>query len=418
MKSAILCIGTEITTGLVRDQNAYFLAFHLTSVGLFPKLVLFVPDHKETIAKTLQFLFEDEEIQSLFITGGLGPTQDDLTRETLAEILGKKLCFIPEQWENIVRFYQKIRHTQPPENNRKQAFIPEGAVLLENPLGTAPGFISDFQNKKIFVIPGVPKETEYFWPIIKTHLPSHDNQFYRSEMIKICGVGESRFEHEIQPFLSSLPDTLQSAYLPYFGEVWFYLYSYEKNPQIIQNAENVIKKIKDVWKPYLFSQWGNTLEQACGMLLSEKHLTIAIAESCSGGLLSHRLTNVPGSSSYFYRGYVVYSNQAKIEDIGVPSSLLAQHGAVSEEVAHALAVGVRKNSNTDIGIGITGIAGPSGGSEQKPVGLVYIGISNSQHTQVKKYLFSGDREVIKTLSTQSALTQLFLQLQRGALNER
>jgi nicotinamide-nucleotide amidase len=325
---------------------------------------------------------------------------------------------MPEQWDNIIRFYQKIRNTLPPENNKKQAFIPEGSLLLENPLGTAPGFVSDFKDKKIFVIPGVPKETEYFWPIIKTHLPSNDNQFYRSEMIKICGVGESQFETELQPFLSSLPDTLQSAYLPVFGEVWFYLYSYQKNHQVIQSAENIIKKIKEVWKSFLFSQWGNTLEQACGKLLREKRLTIATAESCSGGLLSHRLTNIPGSSAYFYRGYVVYSNQAKIDTVGVPSSLIAEYGAVSEEVARALAEGVREKSHTDIGIGITGIAGPSGGSKQKPVGLVYIGISNFQHTQVKKHLFSGDREVIKMLSTQSALTQLFLQLQRGINDER
>jgi nicotinamide-nucleotide amidase len=418
VKSAILCIGTEITTGLVKDINAHFLAFNLTAVGLSPKLVLFVPDQKETITKTLQFIFEDEEIQSIFITGGLGPTQDDLTREILAEVIGKKLCFMPEQWDNIIRFYQKIRNTLPPENNKKQAFIPEGSLLLENPLGTAPGFVSDFKDKKIFVIPGIPKETEYFWPIIKTHLPSNDNQFYRSEMIKICGVGESQFETELQPFLSSLPDTLQSAYLPVFGEVWFYLYSYQKNHQVIQSAENIIKKIKEVWKSFLFSQWGNTLEQACGKLLREKRLTIAAAESCSGGLLSHRLTNIPGSSAYFYRGYVVYSNQAKIDTVGVPSSLIAEYGAVSEEVARALAEGVREKSHTDIGIGITGIAGPSGGSKQKPVGLVYIGISNFQHTQVKKHLFSGDREVIKMLSTQSALTQLFLQLQRGINDER
>ena len=418
MKSAILCIGTEITTGLVKDLNAHFLAFNLTAVGLFPKLVLFVPDHKETITKTLQFLFKDEEIQSIFITGGLGPTQDDLTREILAEFIGKKLCFVPEQWDNIIRFYQKIRHTLPPDNNKKQAFIPEGSLLLENPLGTAPGFIISFQDKKIYVIPGVPKETQYFWPIIKTHLPSNDNQFYRSEMIKACGVGESLFETKLQPILMSLPDTLQSAYLPYFGEVWFYLYSYQKNPQVIQSAENILKKIKEAWKPYLFSRWGDTLEQACGNLLIEKHLTIATAESCSGGLLSHHLTNIPGSSAYFNRGYVVYSNQAKIDTIGVPSSLITQHGAVSEEVARALAEGVREKSHADIGIGITGIAGPSGGSEQKPVGLVYIGISYSQHNQVQKYLFSGDREVIKILSTQSALTQLFFQLQRGINDER
>ena len=412
MKSAILCIGTEITTGLVKDINAHFLAYKLTSAGFFPKFVLFSPDHKDTIIKTLQFLLEDREIQFLIITGGLGPTQDDLTREIVAEFLGKKLCFIPEQWEEIVSHYKNMRNIPPPENNKKQAFIPEGSLLLKNPMGTAPGFVANFQDKKIFVIPGVPKETEYFWSIIEKYLPANDNQFYRSEMIKICGVGESQFESAIQPYLSSLPEMIQPAYLPYFSEVWFYLYSYQKNSQIIQGAENVIKTIKENWKPFLFSQWGNTLEQACGNLLKELHLTIATAESCSGGLLSHRLTNVPGSSNYFYRGYVVYSNLAKIDTVGVPPSLITQYGAVSEEVAQALAEGVRKKSKTDIGIGITGIAGPSGGSEQKPVGLVYVALSNSQQTKVKKNLFSGDREFIKTLTTQSALTQLFLELQK------
>jgi len=411
MKSAILCIGTEITSGLVKDANASFLSQNLTRIGLFPKYILFSPDHAESILKALDFYLNDEEIQCILITGGLGPTEDDLTREILSEKFRKKLVFIPQQWDKIVQFYHRLRNTAPPENNKKQAYIPEGSALLENPIGTAPGFMIQFQNKKIFAVPGVPKETEFFWPLIEERLPSNDSQFYRTEMVKICGIGESQFGTDIQSLLNHLSQSLHPAYLPFFGEVWFYLYSYCKDPELINQAETIIKKIKTNWKPYLFSDWGENLEEACGNLLRKLGLTIATAESCTGGFLSHRLTNIPGSSHYFNRGYIVYSNQAKSEDLDVSSALIVTHGAVSEEVARALAEGIRKKTGADLGIGITGIAGPDGSSQEKPVGLVYIALANQQSTVVKKQLFSGDRLTVKTLSTQTALTMLYLHLQ-------
>lgn len=406
MNAAILCIGTELVTGVVHDVNAAFLIDRLLRKGVFPKWVLFVPDDLEEIAASITFL-KERKSTFLFVVGGLGPTADDLTREGVAKALGRTLSFSEEAWEGIRRFYHHIRGVEPPENNKKQALLPEGARFIPNEVGTAPAFVLD-EAPKIFVLPGVPREVEFFWSRIEGEIPQNaSGEIYRSATLKFCGIGESQLEERIRPLLAGLPKSLRFSFLPNYGEVWFFLYGQNVSPEEKAQGEEVLEAIRKMFPTNLFSEYGETLEAAVGTVLLEKGLRVAVAESCTGGLVGSRITDVPGSSRYFERGYIVYSNRAKVTDLGVPEDVLDRFGAVSEEVARYLAEGVRARAQTDIGLGITGIAGPGGGSEKKPVGLVYVGVSDGVKTVVRKFQFGGDRLMNKRFFSQAALTTLF-----------
>ncbi|MGQ9473800.1 MAG: competence/damage-inducible protein A [Candidatus Caldatribacteriaceae bacterium] len=420
MKAGILCVGTELVTGLVRDTNGYFFSQKLIEKGVFPKFIFLVPDEKRDIKNALRFLLEEPEIEWIIVSGGLGPTDDDFTKEAIAELLEQELFFDLETWERIRQFYWNLRKTEPPENNKKQALIPKGAQILTNHLGTAPGLKIETQRKIIFVIPGVPKEAEFFWNILEKEIHAGSCSFYRTKILKFCGVGESQLATLIKPLLSNLSDEIHFAFLPNYGEVWFYLYAERTNEKNKKEMDALIEAIHRSYEDFIFSPYGDTLEEAVGKILKEQKLKLAIAESCTGGLLGDRITNVPGSSEYFERGYIVYSNRAKVEDLGVPQKTLEDHGAVSEEVASFLAQGARKKAMADIGVGITGIAGPGGATEKKPVGLVYIAVADAEEIEVKSYQFRGERIMNKRFASQFALSMLFtfLRKRRGKYNER
>lgn len=407
MKAGILCVGTELVTGLIRDANAYFFSQKLVEKGVFPKFVMLVPDEKKDIAHGLTFLLDDPEVEVIIVSGGLGPTEDDFTKEVIAELLGQELVFDELTWKKICRFYWNLRKTEPPENNRKQALIPEGATVLPNELGTAPGLKVKVRGKTIFVVPGVPREAEFFWSTIAGELHVDSSSFYRTKILKFCGIGESQLETSMKPFLASLPEGIRFAFLPNYGEVWFYLYVYEAGPERRKELDRLIEEAANVYGDFLFSSYGDTLEEAIGKMLKEKKLKIAIAESCTGGLLGDRITNVPGSSDYFERGYIVYSNRAKMEELGVPKEILETKGAVSEEVACLMAQRAREKAATDIGMGITGIAGPTGATDTKPLGLTYMALADERGVEVKKYQFGGDRLMNKRFASQFALSMLF-----------
>lgn len=406
MNAAILCVGTELVTGAVRDSNASFLVERLLRKGIFPKWISFVPDEVDEIAASIRF-FKERGANFLFVVGGLGPTADDLTREGIAKALERPLRFSEEAWQGIRRFYLRIRGVEPPENNRKQALLPEGASFVLNEVGTAPAFVLE-GVPKIFAFPGVPREVEFFWHRLERDIPDVSGAIYRSMVLKFCGIGESQLEERVRPLLLDLPKSLRFSFLPNYGEVWFFLYGQSVSPREVTEGERILENIKKVCSPYLFSQYGETLEEAIGNILFERGLRVAIAESCTGGLIGSRITDVPGSSRYFERGYIVYSNQAKVTDLGVPESVLNEFGAVSEETARYLAEGVRRKAQTDIGLGITGIAGPGGGSPEKPVGLVYVGLSTGAETVIRRFQFGGDRLMNKRFFAQAALTTLFL----------
>jgi len=226
--------------------------------------------------------------------------------------------------------------------------------------------------------------------------------------VKFCGIGESQLATLMKPFLSHLPVEVRFAFLPNYGEVWFYFYTYEADKERREELDRLIEEVSTLYGDFLFSSYGDTLEEAIGNILRERKLRLAIAESCTGGLLGDRITNVPGSSEYFERGYIVYSNRAKMEELGVPQEVLEDKGAVSAEVAALLAQGARKKAAADIGLGITGIAGPTGATEEKPVGLVYIALADEKRVEVKRYQFGGDRLMNKRFAAQFALSMLFL----------
>ncbi|WP_369017438.1 competence/damage-inducible protein A [Thermatribacter velox] len=417
MRAAILCIGTELSTNLVKDSNAEFLRNKLLDKGILTEYTMFVPDDKEAIIQALRFLIQKEELRLVVVSGGLGPTEDDITREAVAETLKRELVFLPQAWEEIRKIYFSIRKKEPPENNKKQALIPQGALMLQNRVGTAPGFLIQEGDKKIFVIPGVPQEVEFFWHYIDEQISNPQPSFFKTETLKLCAIGESELASQLQDFLVDLPSGISPAFIPRSGEIWFYLYAFRNPlPEENQKVQQILESIKQRFKDRLFSTYADTLEEAVGQLLREHRLTIATAESCTGGLLANRITNVPGSSTYFKRGYVVYSNQSKADDLNVPLAVIHRHGAVSEEVASLLAQNVAQRAGSDIGVGITGIAGPGGGSELKPVGLVYIGISWGKHLEVHRYQFHGARTTIKFRTTQEALSQLFLLLSKRCLD--
>ncbi|NSW75344.1 MAG: competence/damage-inducible protein A [Candidatus Atribacteria bacterium] len=408
MKAGILCVGTELVTGLIRDANAYFFSQRLVEKGVFPKFVMFVPDEKEDIANGLTFLLDDPEVEVIIVSGGLGPTEDDFTKEVIAELLGRKLVFDELTWKKICQFYWNLRKTEPPENNKKQALIPEGATVLPNELGTAPGLKMEMRGKTIFVVPGVPREAEFFWSVIAGEIHAGGSSFYRTKILKFCGIGESQLATLMKPFLASLPEKVRFAFLPNYGEVWFYLYASEAGHQRREELDRLVEEVANIYGDFLFSPYGDTLEEAIGKILRERRLKLAIAESCTGGLLGDRITNVPGSSDYFERGYVVYSNRAKVEELGVPKEILEVKGAVSEEVACLMAQRAREKAAADIGMGITGIAGPTGATDTKPLGLTYMAVADERRVEVKKYQFGGDRLMNKRFASQFALSMLFL----------
>lgn len=410
MNAAILCVGTELVTGMIKDVNASFLTYKLLERGVFPKWVMFVPDGMEEIVSGVRFLLS-QGVGILFICGGLGPTVDDFTREAVAQALGKPLVFVEEAWEGIRRFYLRIRGTEPPENNKKQALFPQGARFIPNEVGTAPAFILEEEGTKIFVLPGVPREVESFWRRLEGEFPFSPSGVYRSEILKFCGIGESQLERQVLPLLSDVPSGLRFSFLPNYGEVWFFFHGQDVPHGAREKVAQIITRIKETFLVNLFSPYGETLEEAVGKILRARGLRLAVAESCTGGLVGDRLTNIPGSSHYFERGYVVYSNKAKVEDVEVPEEIIKKHGAVSEETARELAEGVRRKAKVDVGLGITGIAGPGGGTPEKPAGLVYIGVSDGKRLDVQRFQFGGDRMMNKRFFSQAALTMLFVFLQ-------
>ncbi|HSV31015.1 MAG TPA: CinA family nicotinamide mononucleotide deamidase-related protein [Atribacteraceae bacterium] len=407
MKAVVICVGTELVTGLVKDRNARFLTERLLEGGVSTRLVLFVPDDRNEIRRTLEFVLSDPAITLVILTGGLGPTEDDITREAISETIGRPLAFDRASWTEIEAFYHSLRRAGPPPNNRKQAMFPEGARILPNGRGTAPGFALKHNHQTIFVIPGVPAEVEYFWETIRCSITPEELLYFRSRILRFCGIGESSLEERIAPHLADLPGSLKPAFLPNFGEVWFYLYGDAPDRSARGQAEEILATLENQLPRHCFSLYGETTEEAVGTLLSRLNYRVAVAESCTGGMLSDRLTAVSGSSCYFDRGYVAYSNLAKREDLAVPEELLITQGAVSREVAIALAESVRRKAGVAFGLGLTGIAGPHGGTSQKPVGLVYVACAGPQATTVERFQFPGERQIVKRLATQYALSMLF-----------
>ncbi|HBG17652.1 MAG TPA: competence/damage-inducible protein A, partial [Firmicutes bacterium] len=371
-------------------------------IGLYRRST--VGDNPQRLRQAVEEALARAEL--VITSGGLGPTDDDLTKETVAQVLG--LSLIPDRpsLEWIQDYFAKMGRKMT-ENNYKQALIPEGGEALPNLHGTAPGIVVRYKEKLIICLPGPPRELkpmfhDYVSPILRTE----SKGVILSRVLKLCGLGESAVAEEVADLLANQTNPTLAP-LASEGEVQLRLTAQANvMDEAVRLLDELEAKVRERLGEAIFAVDEETLEQVVVRLLTQRRERLAVAESCSGGLLADRITDVPGASAVFDRGVVTYSNRAKEELLGIPAAVIAREGAVSPEVAHLMAQGVRKKSATEWGVGITGIAGPGGGTEEKPVGLVYLALEGPEVSLVRELRWRGERSLIKRRTTQAALDLL------------
>jgi len=404
-KVEIIAIGSELLTPYYQDTNSLYLTQRLNELGFDVAFKTIVGDDIENIRLRIKKALEQSDL--VLAIGGLGPTGDDRTREALAAVLNRKLVLDKDILRRIEERFRR-RRIPMPAANRKQAYLVQGADALPNLSGTAPGQWLEAGGKTIVLLPGPPGELkpmfeESVWP----RLSARRGGYLARLVLKIAGLTESQVEMLVGDLYPKRPD-VRVTILASPGQIEVHLTSL--SPSDAAEAERKIQELKKKLlrrlKANVFSESGEDLEDVVGSLLKENKQTLAVAESCSGGLLSHRLTNRPGSSDYFLEAVVAYSNAAKTDLLAVSPSLIKRHGAVSPSVARAMARGVRARARADYGLAITGIAGPTGGTPEKPVGLVFVALAWDGGVAVWKCLFLGTRRQIKFQSTQKALDVL------------
>ena len=407
MKIAILTIGNELMSGRTADTNSSFIAREANLQGWRVEAMMSVEDNFATIKSRLNYLLPLADV--LICTGGLGPTADDITTEAIAQAFGLPL-YKDENVLNRIKDIFTKRNLVWTENNTKQAMFPQGAEIIPNNAGTAAGFALQAKEKWIFVIPGVPWETQKMFPegvipILRREFAQNE-QYLVKQTIKTFGLGEAVVDKTLADIdFNALGVNI--GFYPVFPENHLVLVSRQATLRV---AEEKLKLACDEvavrLNKYIFSYGEETMEEIVAGLLKEKKLTIAVAESCTGGFITNRLTDIPGSSEYLERSVITYSNKAKVSLLNVPAAIIEKHGAVSEETARLMAEGVRKLAGTDLGLASTGIAGPTGGSEAKPVGTVYLALSDATKTVCRHYAYRWDRKRNKLIFSEAALLLL------------
>lgn len=406
MKTEIIAVGTELLTPDFQDTNSLFLAAGLNAIGIDVSFKSVVGDAAGDLARVLRTALGRSGL--ILCMGGLGPTEDDRTREVLAGVLGKKLVFHEEIAARIRDRFRR-RGLPTPASNLKQSYVPEGAEILDNPHGTAPGLWLVAGRRKIVLLPGPPKEIRpMFGDHVLPRLAGLGRGPVLRRVLRLTGLGESAMEIRLKPVYKIVPAEVTVTTLASPGDLSIRLSSSGRGPREAREArlDQIVRAIERALGPFIYSGDGAGLEAVVGARLKERGLTVACAESCTGGLLGHRITDVPGSSAYFLESAVVYGNAAKSRRLGVPKALIERHGAVSAAVARAMAAGIRRTSGAEIGIAVTGIAGPGGGTPRKPVGLVFIALSRARGTTVARNLFFGRREDVKFQASQKALDMI------------
>lgn len=403
MKVEIITIGDELLMGGVLNTNAAYLTGKLGKLGFEIIGVSTVGDDEWYIEEALHKAVDRAD--AIIITGGLGPTPDDMTTWVAAKVCSRRLVLNERALENVKKRYEALG-LEMPQEAQKQAILPEKAEIIPNPYGTACGYILHHRGKILIFLPGVPREMERLTDEFLIDFlirEKRDTESVRIRLLKTFGLTESKLIALLKQVGIS-DERIKIGFLPVFPENYISITSRASTPS---EAEEAIKKAEEAIAEklgiYMYGKDDDTFEGVIGRLLKSKNLRIAVAESCTGGYITHRLTNVPGSSEYLERGVVCYSNISKVELLGVPQKIIETHGAVSPECAVAMAQGIRRISKTDIGLAVTGIAGPSGGSHEKPVGTVYIAMVTEKGGRDKGYRFRGDREEIKVLATYAAL---------------
>jgi nicotinamide-nucleotide amidase len=406
MKACILAIGSEMLTPFRVDTNSLFITDRLNTIGYDVRLKAVVADDVGELARVIESALTWADL--IVITGGLGPTEDDMTRDAVARVLGVTLD-LDESIVDRLRERFARRGMAMPDINRRQAMVPRGAAVLANPNGTAPGLWIEREARALVLLPGPPREMK---PMLESVIAerlaprSKASGLFR-RVLKITGRAESDVDAQASPVYvkwTTLAAPISTTILAVLGQIELHLTMQAASKADADVAlEAAVEELQTVLGASVYSVDGRALEHVVGDLLREHKMTIAVAESCTGGLLASRLTDVPGSSDYVDRGVVCYSNRSKTELAGVPETVIQEHGAVSELVATAMAEGIRSRAGTSIGVGITGIAGPGGGTPEKPVGTVAIAVTVNSEVRVRTFQFLGSREMVKFQAAQSAL---------------
>ena len=382
MKTAILTVGTEILFGQIVNTNAAYLSRELNNLGFDVMYHYSVGDNPKRLLELIHLAFRDCDM--IITTGGLGPTQDDLTKETIAKAMGERIVVSDMAMEALKSHYRKSERPMT-ENNLKQAYMPESAEVLPNDQGTAPGFWLEKDGKIIVSMPGPPREmTNMFSKEVMPRLRSLQDSVIHYRILRTFGLGESKMETVLLPLIDEQTDPTIATYAKE-GECSLRIASKRATLQEAKKAvDDMSQRVMDIIGEYVYSQDNEDLKDVVGRLLISKNITVSCAESCTGGLFAGTLTDIPGISCVFDRGIVTYSNKAKMEELGVKEDTLETFGAVSSQTAAEMAQGLAEKTGSDLCISVTGIAGPDGGSLQKPVGTAYVGIRWKGNTDIIK----------------------------------
>ncbi len=406
MTAELISVGTELLLGNIVNTNAAFLSRECAKLGLSVYYQTTVGDNSQRLEGVIRQALERSDV--IILSGGLGPTQDDLTKEITAQVFGRQLKEDEHTRERIQNYFDVRGTKEIPENNWKQAMVPEEALVVDNDNGTAPGLILEKDGKTAILLPGPPNELiPMFRKDIFPYLHEKQPETIVSEMVKLCGIGESRAEMMIADLIENQSNPTIATYAK-TGEVHLRVTARAADREAAEVLiEPVLKELEKRFGESIYTTKEDvTLEESVAELLREQGLTVTTVESCTGGLLAGRLVNVPGISEVLKQGFITYSNKAKRKLVGVKKTTLREEGAVSEKTAKEMAKGALLVTGADAAVAVTGIAGPDGGTEEKPVGLVYIGVVVRGQTYVKEYHFTGSRSKIRENSVAAALTLL------------
>lgn len=405
MDVELISIGDEIISGHTVDTNSAYIAPRLAEIGLSVTYKTAVGDDLKRMEEVIKRALVRTDI--VITTGGLGPTDDDITKRVICKVFKRKLIFHEEVLEDLKKRFE-ARGIKMPAINQNQALLPQGATFLPNRTGSAVGIVISEDNKIFISVPGVPREmkvmlTEELIPYLESKIKKAAIKVIK---LRTTGIFESALAEKITPFIK-IPDNIKFAYLPAYHGVDLRIISKGNNEkEATESAEKLANQIRELVGKYIYAEGDEPLEAVIGTLLIERKKWLAVAESCTAGLLAGQIVSNPRASKYFDRGVVTYSNQSKIELLGLSPEILEEFGAVSTETAEAMAIGIRERAKVDYGISITGVAGPGGGTKEKPVGTVFIAISSATGVKSKKYQLTNDREINRLRSVYAALGML------------
>jgi len=401
MNAELISVGTELLLGEILNTDAEFLAQKLSELGIDVYYQTVVGDNRKRLTECLNNALSRADM--VITSGGLGPTPDDLTKEVIAECMGEKLVMDEESLNGIREYFRQIGNNMS-ENNKKQAMMPENCIILKNNNGTAPGCIIEKNGKTVIMLPGPPNElTKMFEESVIPYLKSKSEYKLYSKVLQIFGIGESMVAEKLEDMMNKYENPTVAPYAKTAGvrlRITAKCKTDEEGSKLIEPVE---KEIRDVLGDTIYGEGNETLQGKVVEMLIKNNMTISAAESCTGGTFTGMITEISGSSGVLNESIVTYANSAKMKYLGVKEETLEKYGAVSGETAYQMAEGIRRAASSDIGIGITGIAGPTGGTEEKPVGLVYVGIASERGVRVKKLTLKGNREKIRYAACMNAL---------------